>query len=102
MQESIAESTNMTTILSKSSLNFSFIFYFTSCLKLITFAGIPPTIAYAGTSFVTTALAAITAPLPICTFGKIVALSPIQTLSSMITGPCETTSLNEGCICKDA
>jgi len=34
---------------------------------LITLAGTPPTIAYGGTSFVTTAPAAITAPSPIVT-----------------------------------
>lgn len=42
---------------------------------LIIFAGLPATTQYAGTFLVTTALAAITAPSPIVTPGKIVALS---------------------------
>ena len=57
---------------------------------LIVFAGLPAAIVYAGTSFVTTALAAMMAPSPIVTPGRIVALSPIHTLSPMTTGPLDT------------
>ena len=51
------------------------------------FAGFPPTIAYGGTSFTTTAPAATIAPRPIVTPDKIKALVAIQTSSSTIIGP---------------
>lgn len=41
-------------------------------------AGTPATIAYGGTFFVTTAPAPTIAPLPILTFGKIIAPRPIH------------------------
>ena len=53
----------------------------------MTLAGLPPTKALAGTSFVTTALAPIMLPFPILTLGRMHTISPIQTLSSITTGP---------------
>ena len=50
------------------------------------FAGLPAYIELSGTSFVTTAPAPIILFLPIVTPLQIIALSPIQTLSSNITG----------------
>ena len=55
----------------------------------INFAGTPPTNEYGGTSFVTTALASTIEPLPMVMPGMIHACSPIQTLSSITTGPFE-------------
>ena len=52
----------------------------------INLAGFPPTTVLSGTSFTTTAPAAITALLPIVTPGAITALPPIHTLSPMVTG----------------
>jgi hypothetical protein len=46
---------------------------------LITFAGIPPTIAYGGISFVTTEPAPTTAHVQIVTQERIIAFLPIQT-----------------------
>ena len=67
-------------------------------LTFTTFAGLPATTLYAGTSLVTTLLAAITAPSPMVTFGKIVALSPIHTSFPIITGPLLVTRrINGGC-----
>src|SRR5690606_31331579 len=61
----------------------SFLIY--SFLYFITFAGFPPTIAYAGTSFVTTDPAAMIDPLPILLQdGKIIENAPNQTSSSII------------------
>ncbi len=53
---------------------------------LIRFAGTPPTIVFAATSFVTTAPAAIIAPSPTVTPGRMVTLAPIQTFLPMATG----------------
>ena len=50
-------------------------------LYFIILAGFPPTIAYGGTSFVTTAPAAIIAPFPMVTPEHIIAPNPIQTSS---------------------
>ena len=56
-----------------------FILYFKGLFLFpITFAGIPPTIDKAGTSLVTTAPAATTAPSPIVTPGRIIALVHIH------------------------
>ena len=49
-------------------------------LSFIIFAGTPPITVFDGTSFDTTAPAAIIAPSPIVTPGKIVECEPIQTL----------------------
>ncbi|HAH1745245.1 TPA: hypothetical protein GE558_02635 [Escherichia coli] len=54
-------------------------------MYLITLAGTPPTIAYGGTSLVTTEPAAMMAPVPILTPAKIVHLEPIHTSCPMIT-----------------
>ena len=54
---------------------------------LISFAGTPPTIVYGGTSLVTTALAAIMAPSPICTPCMITASNPIHTSLPIIISP---------------
>ena len=48
-------------------------------ILLISFAGTPPTTVLASTSFVTTAPAATTAPSPMVTPGRTVALAPIHT-----------------------
>ena len=62
----------------------------------MTLAGLPPTTLYAGTSFVTTELAAITAPSPMVTPPRIVALSPIYTLLHTIAvRPFQHTNLSE-------
>ena len=53
-------------------------------MVLISFAGTPPTTVIFGTSFVTTAPAAITAQLPIVTPGKTVAFEPIQTFLPIV------------------
>ncbi len=45
----------------------------------ITLAGTPPTMVFGSTSFVTTAPAATTAPSPMVTPARTVALAPIQT-----------------------
>lgn len=50
------------------------------------FAGMPAMMQNGGTSFVTTAPAQTTAPCPILIPERIVALIPIQTLSSIIIG----------------
>lgn len=49
-------------------------------------AGLPPTTAQGGTSFVTTAPIPITAPSLIVTPGIITAFAPIHTLSFIVTG----------------
>ena len=49
----------------------------------------PPTIAYAGTDFVTTAPAATTAPSPILLCGRITERLDIQARSPISTGPPE-------------
>src|SRR5438552_11740414 len=57
--------------------------HFASPLRLrSTFAGTPPTIAYAGTFLFTTAPAATTEPRPIVTPSRIMAPEPIQQSSS--------------------
>ena len=50
----------------------------------ITFAGLPPTIAKGGTSFVTTEPAATIAPSPILTFPTINTLFPSHTQSPIV------------------
>ena len=64
----------------------SFITSISSCENryFITLAGIPTTIAYGGTSCVTTALAPITAPFPIWTPCMTTAFAPIHTSFSII------------------
>ena len=62
------------------------------------FAGEPATIEYAGISVVTTELQAMIAPLPICTFGRIIAPSPIHTLSSIKTSPLEKSKRFDGAV----
>ena len=52
----------------------------------MSFAGLPPTMVFGATSFVTTALAATTAFSPTVTPGRIVALAPIHALRQMWTG----------------
>lgn len=54
---------------------------------LTTFAGLPTTMAYGGTSFETTARAPTTAPSPIVTPDKMVAPAPIQQSLPMTTSP---------------
>ena len=66
-------------------LSFSAVYHLS--IRLITFAGTPPTTVRSGTSFVTTAFAATTLPLPILTPGKMNVFDPIHTLSSMIISP---------------
>ena len=61
----------------------------------MTFAGTPVAIDSAGILCVTTAPAPIIAPLPIVTPGIMQTFSPIQTLSSMITGE-ENKGLSAG------
>lgn len=67
-------------ILSKSSIplsqNAAFLY---SVISFTTRGGTPAAIVLAGTSFVTTAPAAIIAPSPIVTPGKTVTLAPSQT-----------------------
>ena len=58
----------------------------TSSRVLTSFAGLPANIEFGGTSFVTTAPAPIILFLPIVIPLQIIALSPIQTLSSKTTG----------------
>jgi len=53
-------------------------------LILISLEGIPPTIVFDATSFVTALPAAKTAPLPMVTPVVIIQFAPIQTSSSMI------------------
>ena len=55
-------------------------------------AGFPPTTAQDGTSFVTTAHIAITAPSPMVIPGTMFAFAPIHTSSPMFTGPSRHTS----------
>lgn len=57
-----------------------------SSMLFITFAGTPPTIIRAGTSFVTTAPAATTASSPMCTPLSMVAWAPIHTPRPMTIG----------------
>lgn len=57
------------------------------CMMRRTMAGLPPTRLWGGTDLTMTALAPMMLPRPMRTPGKIVALSPIHMLSSMITGP---------------
>lgn len=52
-------------------------------------AGFPTATQYGGISLVTTEFAPTIAPVPIFTFGKMVALSPIHTLSPITTEPLE-------------
>lgn len=52
---------------------------YSGAIDLMNFAGTPPTMTFGGTSFVTTAPAAITALSPIITPGRIVAFAPTQT-----------------------
>ena len=51
------------------------------------FAGMPPTTVNGGTSLVTTAPAAMTAPSPICTPCNIIALGPIHALFPTLIPP---------------
>ena len=51
-------------------------------------AGLPPTIAYAGTSLTTTDPIAMIAPSPTCTFPQIMTSLPIHTKSSITTFFC--------------
>ena len=61
--------------------------YYSSVLTfLMNLAGIPATMEHSSTSFVTTAPAAMIAPSPIVTPGKIVAFEPIQTLFPIFIG----------------
>ena len=53
---------------------------------LITLAGMPATIEYGPTSFVTTVSAATIEPSPIVTPAKIVACAPINTSSFIMIG----------------
>lgn len=62
----------------------------------MTFPGLPATTLNGGTSLVITELAAITAPSPIVTPERMVALSPIQTLSPIDIGPFETILRSKG------
>lgn len=63
-------------------------------MTLIIFAGIPPTTILSGTSFETTAPAAITAFFPMVTPGKIVAFAPIHAFSFDVNGlTCQSFSL---------
>ena len=55
-------------------------------IVFIIFAGLPPTMVFGGTSFVTIAPAAITAFSPTVTPCKIVALIPIHTPSLITIG----------------
>src|SRR6266496_4933657 len=57
-----------------------------SSLCEMTLAGTPPTMAKGGTCFVTTAPAAMMAPLPMRTPLRMVTLQPIQTSLSIETG----------------
>ena len=59
---------------------------------LMTRAGTPPTIAYGGTSRVTTEPAETTAPCPMVTPERIVALAPIQTSEQTTMSPLEIAS----------
>ena len=59
--------------------------YFFPSSILITLAGLPPTIAFAGTSFVTTAPPATTAFSPIVTPGIIEAPAPIHAFLPILT-----------------
>lgn len=60
--------------------------YFQIIFDLTIFAGLPATTQFAGTSFVTIAPAATTAPLPIVTPFSIIAFVPIQTCAPMVIG----------------
>ena len=60
----------------------------------MTFAGIPATIEYGGTFFVTNAPAATIAPLETVTPFKIVAPVPTQTSFSIIMGKSSSGSLS--------
>ena len=55
------------------------LFHFETSIFLISLAGTPPTIVFGSTSFVTTAPAATTAPSPIVTPARTVALAPLHT-----------------------
>lgn len=55
-------------------------------IGFITLAGTPPTMVFGATSFVTTAPAATTAPSPIFTPARTVALAHIQTFLPMWMG----------------
>lgn len=63
-----------------------YIFHSFAGISLMNLAGLPATMALAGTSFVTTAAAATTAFSPIVTPGRIVAPAPIHALRQMCTG----------------
>ncbi len=67
--------------------------------RRITRAGTPATIAYGGTSFVTTAPAPTSAPSPIVTPARIVALLPIEAprLDARVRRPCQSASV---CSCR--
>ncbi len=69
-------------------------------LYFFTCAGLPATIAYSGTSFVTTEHAPIIEWLPIFTPGRIVTFPPIYTSSPISTGksseyPCSIIGLDK-------
>lgn len=64
----------------------SLLLVFSSNLYLMILAGTPPIIAYGGTSFVTTAPAAITAPSPTVMPGSKLTFAPIHTSFPMTIG----------------
>ncbi len=57
------------------------------CISFILCAGLPATMVYGGTSFVTTAPAPTTLPLPIVMPLRMIAPAPIQQSSSIRTPP---------------
>lgn len=69
----------------KYSLGSLFVFARIHYTCLMTLAGTPPTTTLSGTSFVTTAPAAMTTLFPMVKPGKIVQLPPIHTSSPIVT-----------------
>ena len=67
-------------------LGFYSIFSTSLSISRMSFAGTPPTRLLSGTSFVTTAPAAMTTLFPMVTPGKIVTLPPIHTSLPIVTG----------------
>src|SRR5690625_8023817 len=68
-------------------------------LFFIKHAGLPPTTVYGSTSFVTTDSAAMIAPSPMLTPGKIVTSLPVQTSFPMTVSPFNGRSFNVGVYC---